>query len=50
MNEHHISTSPLSIDQVESIINSGAKLKLSDDAIDKIQHTPTQSHSKRTLR
>lgn len=38
MNEHLISTSALSIDQVESIINSDTKLKLSEEAVEKIQH------------
>ncbi len=38
MNKHLITTSPLTIDQVESIIYNGAKLKLSAEATEKIQH------------
>jgi histidine ammonia-lyase len=38
MNEHQISTASLTIDQIESILTSGAKLKLSDEATEKIQH------------
>jgi len=38
MNEHQISTAPLTIEQVEAIIASGAKLSLSKEATKKIQH------------
>lgn len=38
MKEHQISTTPLTIDQIESIINSGAKLVLSKEASNNIQH------------
>lgn len=38
MKEHLISTAPITIDQVESILATGAKLKLSDEATEKIQH------------
>lgn len=38
MNEHFISTSPLTINNVASIISSGATLILSENAISKIQH------------
>lgn len=38
MKEHFISTAPITIDQVESILTSGTKLKLSDEATEKIQH------------
>ncbi len=38
MIEHQISTAPLTIAQVEAIIASGAKLSLSKEATEKIQH------------
>ena len=38
MNEHQISTAPLTISHIEKIISSGAKLILSDEATEKIQH------------
>jgi len=38
MNEHLISTAPLTIDHIKSIITSDAKLRLSDEATKKIQH------------
>jgi len=38
MSEHQISTAALTIDQIESILVSGAKLKLSPEATEKIQH------------
>lgn len=37
MTEHSISTAPLSINQIEEIIVSGAKLKLSEEAKTKVQ-------------
>ncbi len=38
MKEHQISTAPLTIDQIELVISSGAKLILSEEATQKIQH------------
>ncbi len=38
MSEHLISTSHLTIDKIESILSSNAKLKLSKESIEKIQH------------
>ncbi|MCF6353398.1 MAG: histidine ammonia-lyase [Cyclobacteriaceae bacterium] len=38
MKEHQISTAPLTIDQIELVISSGAKLVLSEEATQKIQH------------
>ena len=38
MEEHIISTAPLSIHQVESILSTGAKLKLSEESSERIQH------------
>ncbi len=38
MNEHQISNAPLTIGEVETIIASGAKLILSSEVIEKIQH------------
>mgnify|MGYP002713145835 CR=1 FL=1 len=37
MTEHSISTSPISIEQIENILTSGAKLKLSEEVITKIE-------------
>ncbi len=41
MNEHQISTAPLTIDQVDIIITSGAQLVLSEEVTSKIQHCRT---------
>ncbi len=41
MNKHLITTSPLTIDNVESIISSGAILELSEEVVTKIQYCRT---------